>query len=59
MSTQSPTANSPGQGPDEPFDRARQDDKPWSPPQREQGKENQAGDQDVVTRDDGEDPSKD
>ena len=44
MSTQSPTANGPGQGPEEPFGDRSDRDKPQSPEQGEQGRGDEAPD---------------
>jgi len=45
MSTQSPTANGPGQGPDEPFGDRGKGDKTWSPEKGEQGISNREDDE--------------
>jgi hypothetical protein len=46
MSNQSPTANSQGQGPEEPFGDRGKGDKTWKPDEGEQGISNRIGDQD-------------
>lgn len=52
MSTQSPTANSPEQGPEEPFGDRGGGDKTWSPEQGEQGISNRADDEDARASED-------
>jgi hypothetical protein len=55
MSTQSPTANGPGQGPEEPFGDRGRGDETWSPEQDEQGISNRVGDEEVVDADENDD----
>lgn len=51
MNRQSPTANDPTQGPEEPLGDRGRGDETWSPEQDEQGISNRVGDEEVVDAD--------